>query len=356
MRTPENNQMNFEDIAVQEILKKDRFYQPLLKLVDFHSLMKPFHDIYSNVGCPGYPIETGIKCLLVQVFEDKSDRQMEELLTYDVRIRYFCGFRLSDTTPDHSYFSRFRERLGAENLKEIHNRVVEILTDSGLVGGFCSFVDTSDIVRKNNVWTERDKKIEQDLKVMGLGRDLIKKEPLKKKEQLKKETELNNSNVSEYSSDPDARIGCKGKKKYWFGYKRGICVDGRFGIITKVAVKPANVPDHHFASELYPESGAVLMDKGFDVDRVLYECPDGVTARVIRKRNRRDKNYDLDRWISSLRSPFEATFSHLKKKTYYVGLLKNCFKGYIEAIAYNLKKTLKIQEIYPSKFAQILVS
>jgi IS5 family transposase len=341
MRKPENNQLIFDDIAINDILKRDDFYQPLLKLVDFSELMKPYRDIYSHTGAPGHPIETGVKCILVQIFEDRSDRQLEKLILNDVRIRYFCGFNIADRTPDHSYFGDFRKRLGSENIEKIHNYIVEKLKTAGLIGGFCSFIDTSEIIRKINVWTERDKKIEEELERLNLNRDLMKKEPLKKKSELKKEVKLNNSNVSDYSSDPDAKIGCKGEKKYWFGYKRGVCVDAKYEIITKVAVEPANEVDHRFAFKLFPETGACLMDKGFDVDELYEKTPAGVAVRAIKKRNRKDKNRDLDRWISSIRSPFESIFNKLSKRTRYVGLAKNKFKGFIEAIAHNLKRTLK---------------
>jgi IS5 family transposase len=344
MRAPEDNQVRFEDLAVEKILEKDKVFRPMLEMVNFHSLMKRYQHIYSEIGAPGYPIESGIKCLLVQIIEDRSDRQMEELVRDSIRVRYFCGFSLADQTPDHSFFGRFRERLGVENVKDLFNYIVRKLKRGGLVGGFCSFIDTSDVVRKRNTWAERDKKIEEEMERLGLNRDLMKKEPPKKKTELKREKGLlNNSNVAQYSSDPDAMIGCKGKGKYWFGYKRGVCVDGKCDIVTAVEVKPANVMDHRFALDLLPEGGAVLMDKGFDVDELRENIPDNVAARIIKKRNRKDKNYDLDRWISSIRSPFEAIFSHLAKRTRFVGLAKNQFKGFIEAIAHNLKKALRIR-------------
>ena len=50
---------------------------------------------------------------------------------------------------------------------------------------------------------------------------------------------MNNKNVSNYSSDPDARYGAKGKNDIWFGYKRHVGVDMHQGLISTVAVTPA---------------------------------------------------------------------------------------------------------------------
>ena len=36
---------------------------------------------------------------------------------------WFCGFGLSDRTPDHSFFGSFRKRLGTKGLMYIFNRL-----------------------------------------------------------------------------------------------------------------------------------------------------------------------------------------------------------------------------------------
>ncbi len=61
-----------------------------------------------------------------------------------------------------------------------------------------SFVDSGEIKVKKERWTERDKAIKEG------------------------EGSLNNSNVEKYSADKEARFGCKGKKKFWFGYKKSV--------------------------------------------------------------------------------------------------------------------------------------
>ncbi len=57
---------------------------------------------------------------------------------------------------------------------------------------------------------------------------------------------------------------CKGKKNYWFGYKRHVKVDIRKGFITKTEITSAEVPDSHaFIEEnMCLDIGMVFMDKG----------------------------------------------------------------------------------------------
>ena len=357
MRKPQRIQLEFEDLSLIKIMQDEYFYRPLLDLVDFQQLMEPYRHIYSNLGRSSYPIETGIKCMLVQIFEDKSDREMELMIRFDLRIRFFCGFGLNEITPDHCYFGRFRERLGDENIEKIHNHIVDILRKNGMVGDIYSFIDTTQIVRKNNTCKERDKKIEEELKKKQMNTPLLNNEPLKKRFELKRTKGLlNNGNISMFSADPDARTGCKGDDKFWFGYKRGVNVDSRLGIITKVAVEPANLLDHQMVGQLFPPTGAVFMDKGFDVDEVYKNVPEDIILRIIKKNNRADKNRDFDRWISRCRSPFESVFSQLEKRTKYIGLRKNRFKGLIDAIAYNLAIVLRAKERYNDKFKKLSIA
>ena len=52
-----------------------------------------------------------------------------------------------------------------------------------------------------------------------------------------------NQNISKYNRDTQARFGCKGKSKFWFGYKGHITADMSSGLIEYAAVTEANVSD-----------------------------------------------------------------------------------------------------------------
>ena len=72
---------------------------------------------------------------------------------------------------------------------------------------------------KSNLWEERDKAIKE------------------------KYDKLNNEVLPKIAHDKQARIGCKGKKKYWYGYKKHTSVDMQSGLINKVAITPENLID-----------------------------------------------------------------------------------------------------------------
>ena len=187
-----------------------------------------------------------------------------------------------------------------------------------MFGNIFFFIDASTIVSKSALWEERDKAIKD-------GHD-----------------KLNNLVVKNYAADKDARWGAKSKKNIWFGYKRHTAVDMRYGLITKTTVTPANVLDFQVVEQICPKEGYVFMDKLYDTKKTDQKIKaSGCYSGTIRKKNNPNKNYDLDRWRSSMRMPYESTFSKLPKRTRYRGKIKVTFQNFGESICFNLKKAIQ---------------
>lgn len=315
--------VNLFDIAGAEVLEQavraDHPFRIMNELVDFDRSARTYRHLYSPTGTKGIPIEQAIRLLVVQWLEDYSDREMERAVQENLAIKWFCGFDLTDATPDHSFFGKFRSRLGTKNLGEIFQALNDCFRAEGLIGDTFSFVDATGIVTKTALWEERDR-------ALATG-----------------EKTVNNRNVAKFSTDRQARYGAKGKSTYWFGYKRHLAVDMKQGIVTKVAVTPANVTDAQALKHVIPRSGAVIADKGYDTNAAHHLlAAKGVHAGIIRKNNRKDKNHDLDRWRSKLRMPLEGSFSKLHRRAKYRGIEKVQFQAFAEAIASNLKRFVTI--------------
>jgi len=150
-------------------------------------------ELYSDLGQTGIIIEKGFKALLIQYWEDYSDRQMEKAVRENIAIRWFCGFNLTENTPDHTYFCKLRKRIGAKYLAIIFNQVNNLLKEYGLFGNVFTFIDASAIITKTALWEERDRAIKGG------------------------EVKLNNANVKKYAADKDARWGALAIKdtKQW---------------------------------------------------------------------------------------------------------------------------------------------
>lgn len=297
----------------------DHAFRTLLEIIDFTKLVKPYRALYSRVGDPGIDVEKGIKCLIVQYWEDYSDRQMEHAVRENMAVRGFCGFSFTETTPDHSYFGKLRKRLGTKNIADLFQRINSILDEHKLFGHTFSFLDASAIVTKNQLWKERDKAIKE-------GADT-----------------LNNINVKDYAADSDARWGQKSKSNIWFGYKLHANVDMRYGLIEKLRVTPANVLDPQVLTSILPRTGMAFMDKLYDTNEVhAYLKAYGIGDAVILKHTRKNKDPALDGWRSRTRMPFEGVFSKRQRRTRYRGTAKVAMQEFLEGIAHNLKKAVRI--------------
>jgi transposase, IS5 family len=209
--------LEFEDQIITSVVPPEHAYRKLNKLINFDGVAKSLEKKYSHLGQPGIPAVCGLKALLLQFWEDYSDRQMESAVRENLAIRWFVGFSLREKTPDHSYFGKFRKRIGTKYLADLFNSINDQLQKEGLFGNIFYFIDASTIVAKTALWEERDKAIKD-------GHD-----------------KLNNIIVKEYAKDKDARWGAKSKKNIWFGYKRHTSVDMRYGLISKTTVTAANV-------------------------------------------------------------------------------------------------------------------
>lgn len=176
---------------------------------------------------------------------------------------------MEEKTPDHSYFGDYRKRLGTARLMGLFERVHQSLKQQGVLAEVFTFVDASQLISKLSTWDDRDKAIQQKLET------------------------FNNQTASTVAADPQARFGCKGKDKHWYGYKEHVSVDMQSGLINKVAATPANVTDAQGLKHTCPSQGAVYGDKGYCVkpaQRTLKKkgCHDG----TIKKNNMNTKNRD----------------------------------------------------------------
>jgi IS5 family transposase len=191
--------------------------------------------------------------------------------------------------------------------------------EKGIVRKVFVFVDATVVKSKETTWEQRDKAIKDG------------------------EESLNNNNVENYSADKDARFGCKGKNKFWYGYKKHVSVDMGSGLIQKVAVTPANTTEQDGLKHICPDGGMVFADKAYcyiNAQNTMSEhnCHSG----AILKNNMKAKNKDKDRWLTKVRAPFESIFSKDEKRARYRGIMKNQLQAFMDAIVFNVKRLLTI--------------
>ena len=321
MSHPTSNQYCLMTLTAESLVEAKHPYRQLNEVFDVAEVSKKYERLYSRTGAAGIAVERGIRALILQYIEDYSDRQMARALAENIAVKWYCGFELGEETPCHTYFTKLRKRLGTKSVAEIFKSIVTAFERRGWVSDVFQFIDSTAIITKNALWEERDRAIADG------------------------ESGLDNQNVKKYAADKDARTGCKGKNKFWHGYKRHHNVDMRSGMVTKVAVTPANVPDGKAAKFILRSGGMVLADKAYsDGSAAQAMKAKGCHSGAIKKRNRKDKNRDLDRWLTGLRMPYEGVFSKCQRRARYRGQAKVQLQAFMEAISHNLKRALVISQ------------
>lgn len=308
-----------EIISLDQMVLPGHRYRRFMKVWDFKKIDSLLKQAKSSNPHEGYGLERIFRCLLLQFLEDLSDRELEVFLQENTAGKWFCGFLLNEDTPDHTVFSKARKKIGTDLLSKIFEHLRDQLKNQGYMNEVFTFVDATHLIAKASLWEERDEALKQ------------------------KYEKLNNEVLPKVAYDKQARIGCKGKNKYWYGYKKHVSVDMQSGMVNKVAITPANLTDAQGLKHVCPSQGAIYADKGYCTKPAKQAAArKDCHLAAIKKNNMKDKNADQDRWYSKIRAPYERVFSGESKRTRYKGIAKNQFSAFMQAICFNLKRLLVI--------------
>jgi len=91
-------------------------------------------------------------------------------------------------------------------------------------------------------------------------------------------------------------LAVREKTNNWYGYKKHVSVDMQTGLINKIAVTPANVPDSKGLKLVCPSHGAIYADKGYcgKYAETIAKY-NGCHLAAVKKNNMKSKNRDLDK-------------------------------------------------------------
>lgn len=314
-----SDQSQIEIISLEELVPAGSDYRKFKNLFNFERIDYRLKKLEKDLGRTGYGMSRLFKCLLYQFMEDLSDRELEMNLKTNTVSKWFCGFGLKEKVPDHSLFGQIRSKIGTDKLSKLFSIMRDQLKESGYMSEVFTFVDASHLISKANLWKERD--------------EVIKK----------KYEKLNNETLPKVARDKQAKIGCKGKDKFWYGFKKHVSLDMQSGMINKVAVTPANVIDAEGLKHVCPNQGAVYGDKAYcTAPAQKATAKKGVHLAAIKNNNMKTKNKDKDRWYSKIRAPYERVFSKASHRARYVGVAKNQFAEFMNAMCFNLRRLVAL--------------
>src|ERR671915_1643451 len=123
-------------VSLDDLVPADHFYRHLEAKLDLGFVRDWAGELYAERGRPSIDPVVFFKLQLVMFFEGiRSERQLIETASLNLAHRWYLGYALNETLPDHSSLTRFRQRLGVEVFQRFFEKVVDLCQAAGLVLG-----------------------------------------------------------------------------------------------------------------------------------------------------------------------------------------------------------------------------
>lgn len=281
----------------------------LTKLIDWTPIDRSLEVISCAArGEPAWPPRSLFKAMLLSIWYDMSDVKLAEALDDRASFRRFCGFSLSEPTPERTAFVRFRKALVVHGLDKI------------LFAAITGQLKTKAIQVKTGT--------------------------------------LVDATIIASASENDGEghwVKHKGKPAV-HGFKAHVGADADTALVEEIAVTSANVNDGKAGPDALPDNpGDVYADSAYRGDHFgKAVIAKGGRPRVIATgmwgRDETEVRARLDAWnqpIHRIRGRIEKIFGTWKRS---YGLRRMRWRGLanagvqirLTAIAYNMKRGLKI--------------
>ena len=123
-------------ISLKAAVPQGHFYRHLHRAFDLSFVRDLTADCYALGGRPSIDPEVFFRLQLIMFFAGiRSERQLMEQVRYNLAMRWYAGYNLDESLPDHSSLSKIRTRMGARVFRRFFERITEQCVTAGLVWG-----------------------------------------------------------------------------------------------------------------------------------------------------------------------------------------------------------------------------
>src|SRR5215217_4567872 len=130
------------DLSLEDLVPEDHFYRRLEARLDLSFVRELVAPFYAGGGRPSVDPVVFFKLQLVMFFEGiRSERQLMRAVADRLSLRWYLGYDLGESLPDHSTLSRIRERYGLDVFRSFFEAIVEQCLAAGLVWGQELYID-----------------------------------------------------------------------------------------------------------------------------------------------------------------------------------------------------------------------
>lgn len=293
----------------------------LVGLIDWAPIDQALVVISSAAkGEPAWPPLALFKAMLLSIWYDLSDVKLAEALDDRASFRRFCGFSRSEPTPERTAFVRFRRSLVTHGLdKRLFDAITGQLKTRAIRVKTGTLVDATIIASASEAAT----------------------------------------NALHLRCDGEGHwVKHKGRPAV-HGFKAHVGADADTALVEEIAVTPANINDGKAGPDALPDNpGDVYADSAYRGDHfgravIAKGGIPKIVAIGMWGRDEVETQARLDAWnrpIHRIRGRIEKIFGTWKRsyglrRMRWRGLAKAGVQIRLTAIAYNMKRSLKIAAI-----------
>ncbi len=134
------------DVSLEDLVPTDHLYRRLEVDLDLSFVRELVRPLYAGGGRPSVDPVVFFKLQLVMFFEGiRSERRLMEVAADRLSVRWYLGYDLFETLPDHSSLTKNRERYGLDVFRGFFENVVEMCVEAGLVWGKELYFDATKV-------------------------------------------------------------------------------------------------------------------------------------------------------------------------------------------------------------------
>ena len=155
-------------VDIESLIPETHLLRKIERMVFFDFIYDLLAPYYPATGRPSVDPVGMFKMLLIgYLYGIKSERRLVEEVQLNIAYRWFCGFELDDTIPNHSTFSKTRTRKWQQSdlFQKAFYEIVKQCIDSGLIDGEAMAADGSYIPANvsRESWINVEIEVEQSM-------------------------------------------------------------------------------------------------------------------------------------------------------------------------------------------------
>jgi transposase len=234
----------FYQISLERLVPEDHLLRRLATVLDLSWVRSATARYYSHTGRPSLdPVVIAKFLVLGYLYDVRSERQLMREVQVNLAYRWYLGYDLDETIPDHSDLSKARRRFGAPFFEQLFAYILTRCQEAGLVGGQTVFMDSTVVAANasmDSVTTLRSRpaeywqQLEQNAEPLPVASEASPTPMGHQRPRPQRTCDKKHS-----TTDPEASVYHRRGGDPKVAYKAHVMADARHGVITAVSATPA---------------------------------------------------------------------------------------------------------------------